>query len=99
MKKKMFYGAGKLIFEKAKQRRNHLTQSELIFWTKLKERYSMFRFRRQHPLRDYIADFYCRSVIRFTNEDMKLRIEDCLQMIGQSISSFTEGNQTSGLKC
>jgi cyclase len=128
MKKKMFFGASKLIFEKAKQKRNHVTHSELIFWTKLKEKFPLFRFRRQHPLSDYIADFYCHklklvievdgciheleevkrsdeerqaeiqslglNVIRFTNEDIKLRVEKCLEIIGQYISFFNEQNQT-----
>jgi len=116
----MFYGASHLIFQKAKYLRNHVTQSELIFWAKLKERFPMYHFRRQHPLSSYIADFYCHklklvievdgiihelqdvikndidrhaeieslglTIIRFTNEDIKLRIESCLQKISEFIS-------------
>ncbi len=62
MKKKMFYGAGHLIFQRAKYLRNHVTHSEMILWGKLKECFPNYRFRRQHPLSDYVADFYCHKL-------------------------------------
>jgi len=62
MRKKMFYGAGHLIFEKAKYLRNHVTPSEMILWGKLKECFPEYRFKRQHPLSNYIADFYCHKL-------------------------------------
>ena len=116
----MFYRANNLIFEKAKHRRNNVTPSELIFGDKLKGRFPKFHFRRQHPLSNYIADFYSHklklvievdgsihnledvmkndkerqaaiealgiTVIRFTNDDIKLRIEECLEKINGYIS-------------
>jgi cyclase len=62
MRKKMFYGASHLIFQKAKYLRNHVTATEMIFWGKLKECFPCYHFRRQHPLADYIADFYSHKL-------------------------------------
>ena len=49
MKKKMFYGANKVIFENAKALRNDLTKEEMILWGRLKE-IANNKFRRQHPI-------------------------------------------------
>jgi cyclase len=62
MKKKMFYGANNLIFERAKELRGNLTHAELVLWGYLKQRPLGFKFRRQHPLGIYIVDFYCHAL-------------------------------------
>ena len=114
----MFYGASDLIFEKAKYLRNRVTPTEMILWGMLKECFPDCHFRRQHPLSNYIADFYSHKlklvievdgsiheleevkkndmekeaamksmglkVIRFTNEDIKFRIEACIEKIRNS---------------
>ena len=118
----MFYGASNRIFERAKYLRNQVTPSEMIFWGMLKTSFPSYRFRRQHPLSDYIVDFYCHKlklvieldgsihkledvvkndkerqaaieslelkVIRFTNEDIKLRVEWCIETIRGYIGSL-----------
>ena len=61
MKENMFYGAGHLIFEKAKQLRNSVTPTEMILWGRLKESFPTIKFRRQHPISFYIVDFYCHT--------------------------------------
>jgi len=61
MKTNMFYGAGHLIFEKAKQLRNNVTPTEMILWGRLKESFPDLKFRRQHPISFYITDFYCHT--------------------------------------
>ncbi len=61
MKENMFYGAGNLIFEKAKKLRNNVTPTEMILWGRLKERFPRIRFRRQHPVSLYIVDIYCHT--------------------------------------
>jgi cyclase len=60
MKQKMFIGASHLIFENAKQLRKNMTEAEKLLWTFLKD-INGFKFRRQHPLGIYIADFYCHK--------------------------------------
>ena len=59
----MFYGATPFIFEKAKELRQKTTEAEKILWECLKEKkLNNLRFRRQHPIYQYIADFYCHKV-------------------------------------
>lgn len=62
MKTNMFYGASPIIFELAKKLRNNVTPAEMILWGRLKEYFPGLKFRRQHPISLYIADFYCHSV-------------------------------------
>jgi imidazole glycerol-phosphate synthase subunit HisF len=62
MNQKMFYEATPLIFEQAKELRNNLTQAEIILWTYLRTRPHGYKFRRQHPIGPFIADFYCHSL-------------------------------------
>src|SRR5687768_12992541 len=59
MEKKMFYKANPLIFAKAKELRNNVTHAEMVLWGYLKTRPLGYKFRRQHPLGIYIADFFC----------------------------------------
>jgi cyclase len=59
MSKRLFLSAGPEIFENAKSLRHNMTQAELILWGYLKGNQLGVRFRRQHPLGIYIADFYC----------------------------------------
>ena len=62
MKREMFYKADPLIFENARELRNKLTPAEQIFWLRLKEQFPDYKFRRQHPISNYIADFYCHKI-------------------------------------
>jgi cyclase len=59
MGKRMFYGASHLIFERAKDLRNNLTHAEMVLWGFLKTKPLGYKFRRQHPIGIYIADFFC----------------------------------------
>ncbi len=44
----------------ARQMRKAMTEAEVVLWTFLrKRRLSGFKFRRQHPIGAYIADFAC----------------------------------------
>ncbi|HSH19337.1 MAG TPA: endonuclease domain-containing protein [Draconibacterium sp.] len=59
----MFYNAKPHIFEKAKALRNNMTDAELILWEKLKGKQILgLRFRAQHPIDIFIADFYCHPI-------------------------------------
>lgn len=61
MRRKMFYGASPKIFERAKQLRANCTPAEEEMWKRLRESQLGLKFRRQHPLANYIADFYCHQ--------------------------------------
>lgn len=57
----MFYAANPMIFVLAKKLRNNVTVTEMILWGRLKEYFPALKFRRQHPISNYIADFYCHT--------------------------------------
>jgi len=58
----MFYGASAEIFEKARELRESMTLAEQKLWNQLSKRQLGYKFRRQHPLGNYIADFYCHPL-------------------------------------
>ena len=58
----MFYKADPLIFNTARELRNKLTSAEQTFWLRLKEKFPEYKFRRQHPISIYVADFYCHKL-------------------------------------
>ncbi len=50
------------IFAKAKDLRNDMTETERIMWRRLRGRkLNGLKFRRQHPIDIFIADFYCHE--------------------------------------
>jgi cyclase len=60
--KNMYFGAKAITIETAKMLRNNMTYHENLLWEKLKGKqiYGV-RFRRQHPIMFFIADFYCHE--------------------------------------
>jgi acetylglutamate kinase len=62
MKENMFYGAGPLIFEKAKELREKTTPAEKRLWNFIRINEWALKFRRQHPVQNYVVDFYCHSL-------------------------------------
>ncbi|MCR8556430.1 imidazole glycerol phosphate synthase subunit HisF [Mucilaginibacter sp. BJC16-A38] len=57
----MFMGADRIIFKNAHALRNNMTPAEMLLWGYLKGGQLGTKFRRQHPLGIYIADFYCHQ--------------------------------------
>jgi very-short-patch-repair endonuclease len=56
------YGASKEIAENAKSLRANMTEAERVLWAKLRNRLlGGYKFRRQHPIDQFIADFYCHQ--------------------------------------
>ena len=62
MKENMFYGASHLIFQKAEELRNRMTSAEEILWKHIHVNQWKLKFRRQHPIWNYVADFYCHGI-------------------------------------
>ena len=58
----MFRGASHLVFELAKDLRRNMTEAEKLLWNYLKAGVHGLKFRRQHPIGIYIADFYCHKL-------------------------------------
>jgi very-short-patch-repair endonuclease len=49
----------KYLHNARKDLRNNITPEEQILWYKLKNKALGFKFRRQHSIGNFIADFYC----------------------------------------
>lgn len=77
--KTMYYGANQSIMEMAKALRKQMTYAESILWNRLNNKKILkVRFRRQHPISNFIADFYChaaRLVVEIDGEIHKSRVE------------------------
>ncbi len=58
----MHYGASKLLFQRAEELRKYCTWEEKIIWGYLSGNKLGVKFRRQHPVLFYIADFYCHRL-------------------------------------
>ena len=58
----MFNEANPLVFELAKELRRNMTDAEIILWSYLKGGINGLKFRRQHPIGIYVADFYCHKI-------------------------------------
>jgi very-short-patch-repair endonuclease len=60
----MWKGASKATFLKAQELRNNMTEPEKMLWERLSNnQLEGFKFRRQHPILFYIADFYCHALL------------------------------------
>jgi imidazole glycerol-phosphate synthase subunit HisF len=58
----MHFGASAPIFQNAKKLRTNLTASEIRLWEELSnKKLGGLKFRQQHPVGSFIADFYCHS--------------------------------------
>ena len=70
--KPMYYGAKPVTFEAARILRKNMTIYETMLWKRLKQKQiGRVRFRRQHPISFFIADFYsheARLVIEIDGE-------------------------------
>ena len=59
MKENVFYGASNLVFQRATELRVMMTPGEEILWDELHINEWKLKFRRQHPIGNYVVDFYC----------------------------------------
>ncbi len=58
----MFYGAPPVIHKLAKELRGKETKAEKFLWNCLSNHQLKVKFRRQHPIRYFIVDFYCHKL-------------------------------------
>lgn len=60
MKPKLFFEANKTVIDYSKNLRKEQTPTEKLLRSNLRNRNLRgFKFRRQHPIKSYIVDFYC----------------------------------------
>ncbi|TAE31312.1 MAG: endonuclease domain-containing protein [Cytophagales bacterium] len=58
----MFYGATPQVFEFAKALRKNMTPAETRLWQELRRnKLGGLRFKAQHPIAHFVADFYCHK--------------------------------------
>jgi very-short-patch-repair endonuclease len=58
--KPFYFGANTKTFQKAEALRGKMTKAEKTLWQLLRRKnIDGYKFRRQHPLGQFIADFYC----------------------------------------
>ena len=105
MATEMHFGASKQIFQFAEGLRRNMTACEKIIWERLCNKQLGVRIRRQHPLMNYIADFYCHQfklVIEIDgeihlskeNKEYDLGRENILKEYGIEIIRFTNDQVT-----
>ena len=95
----MFDGANHLLFELAKDLRRNMTDAEMVLWMHLKAGVGGLKFRRQHPIGIYIADFYCHKIKLIIEADGGIHDKEeikqydaerdrCLQEMGNTVLRF-----------
>ena len=100
MSTKMNYGASAAIFQHAEKLRNNMTEPETILWEKVCKNKLGVRIRRQHPIWNYIADFYCHELklvveidggihLKKENKEYDITREITLNEFGIEIIRFT----------
>jgi Uncharacterized protein conserved in bacteria len=57
----MFFGAKRTIFQNAEILRKNMTVAETKLWNRLNKSQLGVRFKAQHPIDIFIADFYCHK--------------------------------------
>lgn len=73
----MFFGAKPVTFERANLLRKIMTPAEKKLWQFLKNRQlNGLRFRRQHPISIFIADFYCHSAKLIVELDGEIHLDN-----------------------
>jgi very-short-patch-repair endonuclease len=123
LEKTMYFNAKPRILEAARLLRENTTSCENIIWERLKGKQIYgIRFRRQHPIDIFIADFYCHEarlvveidgevhnqqkdydigrtaemgkydilVIRFTNIQVLIEIEEVIRTIEKTVKTRIE---------
>ena len=73
----MWKGAPKESFDKARDLRRNATVAERLLWERLRNKQlDNYKFRRQHPVSLYIADFYCHQLKLVIELDGEYHLSD-----------------------
>lgn len=58
----IYFGTEIPIIDRANALRKEMTEAEQALWSKIRKRQILgYKFRRQHPINQFIADFYCHE--------------------------------------
>ena len=60
----IYFGAGPEMLRIAGDLRKSMTPAEKVLWERLRNKQvSGLRFRRQHPIKDFVVDFFCYDAV------------------------------------
>lgn len=110
MKRKMHAGAGRFLFQRARELRSKCTHAEEILWGYLKAKPLGVKFRRQHPYSVYILDFYCHALRLAIEVDGNIHLKEdvkandiirqkLLEADGLQVLRFTNNDVEKHLEC
>jgi very-short-patch-repair endonuclease len=72
--------AGDDVFRKAHDLRHPMTDAEKLLWDKIRNRKLQgLKFRRQHPIHYYIADFYCHEKRLIVEVDGGIHLDEAVK--------------------
>jgi len=72
--------AGDEVFRKAHDLRHPMTDAEKLLWDKIRNRKLQgLKFRRQHPIHYYIADFYCHEKRLIVEVDGGIHLDEAVK--------------------
>jgi very-short-patch-repair endonuclease len=72
--------AGAYVFRKAHDLRHPMTDAEKLLWDKIRNRKLQgLKFRRQHPIHYYIADFYCHEKRLIVEVDGRIHLDKAVR--------------------
>jgi very-short-patch-repair endonuclease len=106
----LFYGATIEIFMRAEILRKNMTEPEILLWERLNNnQLSGYKFRRQHPINQFIVDFYCHKLKLVIEIDGEIHNKDdvaerdrgreyMLQNFGLEIIRFTNEDVLSDIE-
>ena len=95
----MFLGADNNIFDNARVLRKSPTHAESILWSYLRQKPMGYKFRRQHPISIYIADFYCHSLKLIIEVDGGIHLNSDVQKQDQERQKNLESEDLFFIRC
>ncbi len=87
----MFHKASPLIFERATALRARMTGAENTLWEHLNKKKLGVKFRRQHPLANYIVDFYCHKLKLVVEVDGGIHEQEEIKMRDKEREGYLKG--------
>jgi very-short-patch-repair endonuclease len=94
----MYYNAQPTIFARAKELRENMTSAEKVLWERLRCNQLGVRFKAQHPIDIFIADFYCHRAKLVVEVDGEIHVSQSdyddgrtaeLERLGLTLIRFT----------
>jgi len=92
MKTQMHLRASSHLFGFAKSLRKNPTKAEEKLWQYLRGNQTGYKYRRQHPLLNYIVDFYCHTLKLVIEIDGDIHLDPTVQLEDENKESSLVAN-------